>query len=358
MKILLLGASKTGTTAITYAIHEYLPDHEIIFEPASLQKINYEKPNFIAKYLDVRDWKAITEYSPTFDRKVLIVRHPLDRLISLLLYTPYNTPGFSSDRIALQYLKLLKQKTINPHGHSTLEIIDSLNQLKGGNIVRGFKLQYEGMAKIMSSNLDFFVLKYEDFIDGNLKDLGEYLEISMNPVDVEVPQEYQRVNRTKGYDDWKNWLTLSDLQKLSIDFAEICEILQYDLTLAEDYPQSIDPQKSYLYTQAVVNEFRRKNFLPEVNENHIIIEDEGLLFDQAFAQWKSENLSDAEALMSQGISLNPKIPGFYILLAKIQIQGNQLEAASIAISQALELDPKLEENLPKKFLKIRDKAFN
>lgn len=63
MKILLLGASKTGTTAITYAIHQYLPNHEIIFEPASLQKINYEQPNFIAKYLAVRDWKAITEYS-------------------------------------------------------------------------------------------------------------------------------------------------------------------------------------------------------------------------------------------------------------------------------------------------------
>jgi hypothetical protein len=68
MKILLLGASKTGTTAITYAIHQYLPNHEIIFEPASLQKINYEKSNVIVKYLNVRDWKAITEYSKNFDR--------------------------------------------------------------------------------------------------------------------------------------------------------------------------------------------------------------------------------------------------------------------------------------------------
>ncbi len=352
MKILLLGASKTGTTAITYAIHEYFPDHEIIFEPASLDKINYDKPNFIAKYLNIRDLKAITKYSAEFERKILIIRHPLDRLISLLLYTPFNTPGFSSDRVALKYLELLKQKTINPEQNSTLEIINCLNKVKGGNIIRGFKLQYQDMAQIRASDSDFFLLKYEDFIDRNLKNLGQYLEIEIHDMDVEVPQEYQRVNRTKSYDDWKNWLTVSDLKQLSPDFAEICDTFQYDLTLAEDYPKSIDPEKSYLYTKEVINEFRRKNFLSEVNENHIIIEDEGLLFDRAFAHWKSGKLSEAESLIEEGISLNPKIPGFYILLAKIMIKGDQPSAASAAIAKALEINPELEKDLPKKFLKL------
>lgn len=111
----------------------------------------------------MRDWESITEYSQKFDRKVLIIRHPLDRLISLLLYTPYNTPGFSSDRVALKYLELLKQKTINPNINSTLDIIDYLNSLITGNIVRGFKAQYQEMARIMSSSLNFFLLKYENF---------------------------------------------------------------------------------------------------------------------------------------------------------------------------------------------------
>ncbi|MGB3404811.1 MAG: hypothetical protein WBA77_19155 [Microcoleaceae cyanobacterium] len=319
MKILLLGASKTGTTAITYAIHEALPDHEVIFEPASLEQIDDKIPKFIAKYLNVRDLQGLDKHKEKFDRHILIVRHPLDRLISLLLYTPYSKIGFSSDSIALKYLELLKQKTNQPDSYSTLELINYLNQLNGGNIINGFKRQYQDMIKLTSSNLDFFVLKYEDFIDGNLQALGEYLNIKMNQSDVEVPQQYQRVNRTKGYDDWKNWLTLSDLKQLQRDFSEICDALQYDLSLPEDYSRVIDPQKSYQYTQSVINEYRQNHFLPEVKEDYMMIKDEGVLFDQAFANFKSGNLSEAKSLINQGIALNPKIPGFYILLAKIKI---------------------------------------
>ena len=358
MKILLLGASKTGTTAITYAIHESLPDHEVIFEPASLKQISDNNPNFIAKYLNVRDWQGIKKYKEKFDRHILIVRHPLDRLISLLLYTPYNTIGFSSDVVALKYLELLKKKTNQPNFQSVLEVVDYLNQINGGNIINGFKRQYQEMIKLASSDLDFFVLKYEDFIDGNLKDLDEYLGIEMSQAEVEVPSEYQRVNRTKGYDDWKNWLTLSDLNQLSADFAEICHTLQYDLSLSEDYSRVIEPQKSYQYTQSVVNEYRRKHFLPEVKEDYMMIKDEGVLFDRAFADFKSGNLSEAKSLIDQSISLNPNIPGFYILLAKILIRENQSAAASGAISKALELAPEIEDELPKKFLKIRKKALS
>jgi tetratricopeptide (TPR) repeat protein len=358
MKILLLGASKTGTTAITYAIHEALSDHEVIFEPASLEQINSSIPKFIAKYLNVRDLPGIKKYQDKFDKKILIVRHPLDRLISLLLYTPYNTIGFSNDSVALKYLELLKQKTNQPDSQSVLEIIDFLNQINGRNIINGFKRQYQDMIKLTSSDLDFFVLKYEDFIDSNLQALSEYLNIKMNQAEVEVPQQYQRVNRTKGYDDWKNWLTLSDLKQLQRDFSEICETLQYDLSLSEDYSKVIEPQKSYQYTQSVINEFRQNHFLPEVKEDYMMIKDEGVLFDRAFANFKSGNLSEAKSLIDQSIALNPNIPGFYILLAKILIKENQLETASVAISKAIELAPEIEAKLPKKFLKIKSQVVN
>lgn len=180
----------------------------------------------------------------------------------------------------------------------------------------------------------------------------------MNQTEVEVPSEYQRVNRTKSYDDWKNWLTPSDLKQLSPTFSEICDIFDYDLTLSEDYPRIIDPQKSYQYTQSVINEYRQSHFLPEVKEDYMMIKDEGVLFDQAFANLKSGNLSEAKSLIDQSISLNSNIPGFYILLAKILIKDNQSEPASAAISKALELAPEIETKLPKKFLKIRNQVFS
>ncbi len=355
MKILLLGASKTGTTAITYAIYEYLPDHEVIFEPASLKKIDYEKPNLIVKSLRVRDWKEIVEHAKQFDRRILIIRHPLDRLISLLLYAPFNIPDFCSDQVAGKYLELLQQKTTNPEVHHTREIIHYLDQLRGGNIVKGFQGQYQDMAKLMSSQLDFFILKYEDFIDGNLEEIGKYINLQFNSVDVEVPDQYQRVNRTKSYDDWKNWLTTDDLEQLSPQFSEISNIFQYDLTLDPTHQKEINPKQSYLYTKNVINEFRGHNFLPEFDGINFKLKEEGVQFAQALEQLKTGQLSQAKSFIQQGINLNPGLAGFYILLGKILIREKQLEAASAAISKALELNPEIEDHLPKKLLKIKNR---
>ena len=53
MNILILGLGKTGTTALTYGVKQRLSDHEIIFEPKDITKINYNQNNNIIKLLKV-----------------------------------------------------------------------------------------------------------------------------------------------------------------------------------------------------------------------------------------------------------------------------------------------------------------
>ncbi|MGF1493223.1 MAG: tetratricopeptide repeat protein [Microcoleaceae cyanobacterium] len=354
MKILLLGAAKTGTTAITYAIHEHFPDYEVVFEPPSLERIDYGKENLIVKSLRVRDWDIINQRAKQFDRRVLIVRHPLDRLISTLLYEPFNGRGFSSDQVTAEYLELLWQKSIDPESVHIKQIVNYFNQLIGGKITRGFQAQYQDIARLAVSDSDFFVLRYEDFIDGNLAALGQYLNLEFIPLNVEVPEKYQRVSRTKNYDDWKNWFTVDDLEYFSLDFSEICNILQYDLTPDLEHSKVISPEQSYEYVRKVINESRRMNFLPEFEQGQIRMIEEGLKFDQAREKLRSGKFSEAASLVQQAISLKPEIAGFYLLLGKVLARENQKKAAATAIVRAIELNPEVEKNLPQNLLKIKN----
>jgi hypothetical protein len=57
MKILIMGAGKSGTTAVAYGLSQKLPDYNMIFEPSSLGTINYQQNNFIVKSVEVKKWK-------------------------------------------------------------------------------------------------------------------------------------------------------------------------------------------------------------------------------------------------------------------------------------------------------------
>ena len=68
-------------------------------------------------------------------------------------------------------------------------------------------------ARLPSARPDQFVIRYEDFVAGELDDLADYLGFAIEGK-AEVNQRLRRVARTKSSGDWRNWFLASDVALL------------------------------------------------------------------------------------------------------------------------------------------------
>ncbi len=261
VKILILGAGKSGTTALTYCLQKQLPDYPVIFEPPRLSAVDDSQDKFIVKFVDL--WRLKVSGLSKFDRKILIVRHPFDRLISFLLYIPYRNKksGFFKNSETQRYIDFLKIKTNSPDSIPLLEIIQALQLNFESDFWENLKNEAKTILKI-SKQPGVQIVKYEDFVDNQLDALENYLGLTLNSA-VTVPQKYQRVERTKKYDDWKNWFTPSDIQTFNEIFTEFNRTFGYSTEIEPNWVKKINPEQSYLYTIKVINEARRKHGVPE-----------------------------------------------------------------------------------------------
>ena len=50
-------------------------------------------------------------------------------------------------------------------------------------------------------------------VDGNIQDLRQYLDLDIDP-SIEVPHELKRVERSKGYGEWRRWFLQADMEVL------------------------------------------------------------------------------------------------------------------------------------------------
>lgn len=339
MKILLFGLGKTGTTALTYGIQKQLPDHEIVFEPPSLKAIDYDRNNLIVKSLRAQKWQEEKEYFNNFDKKILIVRHPFDRLISHLLYIPFDGRNFSNDYLAAKYIELLKRKTENPDSVDLLEIVNLLNEITTLKSLNMFRIQCQKLLGLYKkgSKFNFQLLKYEDFVDGKIQDIEEYLGITFDK-EIDVDEKFKRVKRTQNYGDWKNWFTDKDLKKLSGFFEEFNQEFKYDTTLDLDAVKQINPEHSYLYTIHVINDYRKANSLPEYQDGQINMGEEGSFIDQAIRSLRKNEIPEAQESIATAIEKNPNIAGAHSIMGKILAKQKKFEEAEKAFNRALELD--------------------
>ena len=342
MKVLIMGAGKSGTTAVTYGIKAKLPNHEIVFEPVSLEKIDYAQENAIVKMVKVKGWKQQETFFTRFDKKILIVRHPYDRLISYLLYIPYNGFGFSSDINASSYVDMLRKKTIEPQSVHTLDLIENLDKITNFNTLK--ELQKENnqvLSLYRKKDTQFHLLKYEDFIDFNVKSLENYLGITF-PDRVEVDSKHKRVVRSKQYGDWKNWFTKKDVEQISKCFTNFNSEFGYEENLPPKMLPKINPESSYLYTIDLINECRKRRFLPEYEVGKIKIGEEGVWIDKAINSLKRNQFYDAEDAIHKAIEINNNFPSLHLIQGNIFAKQNKLHEAAKAISYALELNPNFE----------------
>ncbi|HEX8609671.1 MAG TPA: hypothetical protein VF800_00075 [Telluria sp.] len=261
MRCLIVGAAKTGTTALLYAVAQAMGgEPEILFEEriATLPPL---APHTAAKLLFEQERPDdIAAFGARFDRRILLVRDPRDNLISRLLYMVASFRVQMDDEAWLRTIAALLQRKQQDPASVALQ---AFPQLRPPSVLLEHTCTTnQALAAFAAAHAgDWFILRYEDLVAGRLDALSAYLGLPVQ-ADPKVDPTYQRVTRTKGTGDWRHWFTRDDVAHYRPLFDPLMRELGYadDWTLAD--PQLITPEHSWIYFERLVRERRQFFGLP------------------------------------------------------------------------------------------------
>lgn len=233
MHYLIAGLAKSGTTMLFSRMRSALalPDDACYFEPHTDEDIagildNNMGPTTLTKVLIGRV-KSTTSRIEAFDRNVMIFRDPRDQFVSMLLYLFYDfqlsgdQAGFDNCYTALEH------KLSDPSGMSCIELWNTVAATVGRapfNVFNNLHREQRAYCAAFSPH----ITRYEDLLDGHWSALEGYLELPLAGDEAQVPSEYRRVARSRGYGDWRLWLTEHDIKTTNSEWADNLAWLGYE----------------------------------------------------------------------------------------------------------------------------------
>jgi len=256
LRILLLGLGKSGTSIATYRIYAGLSQPKrIVFEPLTFDQSGREKldqqpgleidPEFniitkcLVQPLYNPDWNFITSYAENFNRHIWITRDPRDRLLSDFFYGAYRLhapPGREQgfEKVIRRRIQIVQEKERNPQVIPFKDLHADPEVLK-----QELRLIYDQLLQYAAPLLDsWFVLHYEDFVEGRTRKLNKYLGINVD-LSAEVPNQFRRVARTRGHGNWRDWFTPDDVEFFRPLFDDYLRKTGYD---ADDWELNKNPK--------------------------------------------------------------------------------------------------------------------
>lgn len=276
MRVAIFGLHKTGTTALYYTLKEVLPaSTACYFEPrlrdlpgifgrrlGKLAGVGRNR-SVLAKFLPFYAtsypvWRA---FEP-FDRKILIVRDPRDRLISGLLYQIYDSTLPLRDADARRVIARLEDKQRDPASVSVLELLEMIRGRPGQTFdLDGWRKAFVAETVTLplrwsEASPEFFQFRYEDMVEGRFAALSDFLGLELTR-SAEVDPRVSRVVRTKGHGNWRHWLTPSDVALLEPMMRPFLtrHYPDADWTLAEN--PRIQPEHGSAYALRLIAERRQ-----------------------------------------------------------------------------------------------------
>jgi hypothetical protein len=254
MHYLIAGLAKSGTTRLFSQLQQALlrdgAAPATAFEPdtdEALQGILATPGVTLTKVL-VGRVKAGNAPIAAFDRHVLIYRDPRDQFLSTLLYFFYdfqvqgNVEGYRRAYAALE------RKVAAPEAVGTMALYDEVAALAGRAPLGVFRRLHE-VQNAYEAAFSPHRLRYEALLDGDaLPALEAYLGLSLDNDDVEVPQSYARVARSRGYGEWRNWFNADDLAFADAQWGAHIAALGYERTTVPA-GLAIDPASSLGYVR-------------------------------------------------------------------------------------------------------------
>lgn len=254
MNYLIAGLAKSGTTILFSRIqHALQPAPQTFFEPDTDEQLasileagtdtGVNNASTLSKVLIGRVTSA-NQLLRKFQRHVLIHRDPRDQFISMLLYLFYDFKLNNDSQAYQKALQALAQKVEAPEQHSTIELYTTIAGLVNRAPVVVFKKLHEAQQAYIEA-FSPHLLRYEDFLDNKLEAVEAYLGLPIGN-NAEVPEEYKRVARSKGYGDWKSWLNDDDLEFVNREWGATIRSLGYELRDKAE-PLSISRENSLDY---------------------------------------------------------------------------------------------------------------
>jgi len=217
MKILVIGSWKSGTSILYTSVLKSLTKHIGHFEPGpnhgALNSLEFHQNltknvNCVVKSLfwgNTDSHENLGELFSLYDKVVFIYRDPRDWIISTFFYSFYrNHPPEWKSGFDMAYNNT-KQKERNPNAHPFHKLHS--------------KCEVENISKIYNPLISLFkvfggrnvyFLKYEDFVDKDIASLENYLGFTLNQ-NISVDSSIRRVERTKSYNNWKQWYNNDDV---------------------------------------------------------------------------------------------------------------------------------------------------
>jgi len=280
LRFVIFGLAKTGTTALFYKIRSSLPPASIcLFEPSTFgpmerlaERLRAARrgalaPDVLAKVLPWGPKAVRVADFERFERQVLIVRDPRDRMISDLLYRGFNAALARHAPAALEMLALLRRKEAEPQAVPLVRLLAAYDRLEAGLGAPSDWRQRYGRDGV-ERPLAFHALRprlasyrYDDLVAGRFGALEAAIGHPLSGA-AEVPPVLGRVVRTKGSGAWRSWFTPEDV-------AQLRPLLQPYLD--RYYPRAdwdlspspvLDPGEGSLYAARVIAERRALAGLP------------------------------------------------------------------------------------------------
>jgi len=270
-KIVIFGQYKTGTTGLFTKIRNSLPKAELeprtLFEPLEYQPEARDESRWVlAKtILKFPGHPEPVDYDSFlgFDRRIYLSRDPRDWLVSSALFLCQEKASvFSKQESTDWVLDYLRKKETQPHRYPLKELLDYIFALPpsiapelAGETARGeqaFCMEFEERIRD-----NYLRLRYEDFVDGHLESLSDYLEFDLEG-DANVDRHYAHVPRTCTHSDWKNWLTPEDEAFFRPYFNAYIREYGYEIDWQPNEQPRIDAAHGSRYVERVIQMKRQR----------------------------------------------------------------------------------------------------
>lgn len=247
MRVLIYGLAKSGTTVLHLKIKrameaKYSSSVSEVFEATSregdtlykLDKSSYKiGEHAIVKSLlpgvegmGVSPDTIIDDYAD-FDKKIFIVRDPRDRWISDFFYRWYHLHKPKKEEFEIAH-RLTQHKEAHPQDLPFYTLFTT-NPVR---FVAWKERQTKLHARVQkflteAKKNDWFVVKYEDIMDGNLDELEKYLGFAIHESDP-TDKRFTHVARSKKHGNWRRWFTKDDVEFYRPLYTEYMEFNGYD----------------------------------------------------------------------------------------------------------------------------------
>ncbi len=257
-KILLLGLNRSGTTALAYRVFDAISGRKVLaFEPRTLggaqdsefhRKVTAKSQAVVTKCLiyptNKTNWDAIYQNSSLYQHRVWVARDPRDVMISSFFYHWYSNHRAPDDLYQIAHNRVRKKEQ-NPSDLSFLQIVsgtltNNADQLAAwqGSWYDHLCFQFDSIEK----HLD--VVHYEEIVANNTSGLDKATGLQTGR-DFSLPQNRQRVARTRSSGNWRYWFTEQDVEFFRPLFSKYLLRAGYD---ADDW--TLEPKDSIASIEA------------------------------------------------------------------------------------------------------------